>query len=128
RRNGADSPNVHALKEAFEVLREDGLEAGIERLLSKAHADFVFRPYLAGEAVLHGVHEVRAFFREQHAAGTSLTLRATSFEERGDEVVVKGSIRLVRPGGGFSESQLSWTYRFRDGLLQEAFWAPRDTA
>jgi SnoaL-like protein len=119
---------VHALKEAFEVLREDGLEAGIERLLSTAHSDFEFRPYLAGGRVLRGADEVRAFFREQHAAGTALTLRATSFEEHGDEVVVQGSVRVGRPSGGFSESQLTWTYRFRDGLLQEAHWTPRQAA
>jgi hypothetical protein len=123
-----DSPNVHVLKEALEALRERGLEAGIESLLIHAHADFEFSPYLAAGRVLRGADEVRAFFREQHAAGTALTLRATSFEEHGDEVVVNGSVRVGRPSGGFSESQITWTYRFRDGLLEEAHWAPRQAA
>jgi hypothetical protein len=34
----------------------------------------------------------------------------------------------VRPTGGFAESQISWTYRFRDGRLQEARGGPRRAA
>jgi hypothetical protein len=119
---------VHVLKEAFEALREQGLEAGIESLLIHAHADFEFSPYLAAGRVLRGADEVRAFFREQHAAGTSVMMRAASFEEEGDEVLVNGSVRVLRAQGGFAESQISWTYRFRDGLLEAAHWAPRQAA
>jgi hypothetical protein len=41
---------------------------------------------------------------------------------------VHGSLRVVRPTAGFAESQVTWTYRFRDGLLQEAGWGPRHPA
>jgi hypothetical protein len=54
-----------------------------------------------------------------------MTARPTSIEERGDEVVVNGSLRVERSTGGFAESQITWTYRFRDGLLQEARGGPR---
>jgi ketosteroid isomerase-like protein len=124
----SDPRNVVVVKEAFEVLEVDGFEAGLERLLSCARADVEFHPYLAEGRVLRGAAEVRAFFREQLAAGTGLTVRTSGFEEDGDEVIVNGSLRVARAAGGFSESQLSWTYRFRDGLLQEARWGPRRAA
>ena len=125
---GNDSRNVLVLKEAFVALEEEGLEAALERLLSRAHEDLEFHSYLAEGRVLRGADEVRAFFREQLAAGTGLTVRPSSFEEDGEQVIVNGSLRVARATGGLSESQLSWTYRFRDGLLQEARWGPRRAA
>jgi ketosteroid isomerase-like protein len=124
----ADSPNVRVVKDAFGLLDEGSLEAAVEHLLSHAHADVEFRPYVAAGQVLRGPAAVRAFYRGQLEAGTSLVPRPSSFEDRGDEVIVNGSLRVVRPSGGFAESQLSWTYRFREGRLQEARWGPRRPA
>ena len=124
----ADSPNLQVVKETFEVLGEGGLEAAIEHLLKHSHDDVEFAPYMGAGVVLRGPDEVRAFFRGQIEAGTVMTARPTSIEECGDEVVVNGSLRVVRSAGGFAESQISWTYRFRDGLLQEARWGPRRAA
>jgi ketosteroid isomerase-like protein len=124
----ADSRNVLLVKELYEILEEQGIEAGIERLLAHAHPDFEFRPYVAEGRVLKGADEVRAFYRDQLATGTTLKLRSSSVEEHGDEVVVYGSLRVARAAGGFLESQISWTYRFRDGLLEEVYWSPRQAA
>jgi ketosteroid isomerase-like protein len=124
----ADSPNLQVVKETFEVLGEGGLEAAIEHLLKHSHDDVEFAPYMGAGVVLRGAAEVRAFYRGQIEAGTVMTPRSTSIEERGDEIVVNGSLRVVRATGGFAESQLSWTYRFRDGLLQEARGGPRRAA
>jgi ketosteroid isomerase-like protein len=124
----AGSQNLILVKGAFDALEEGDVEAALEHLLSAAHADIEFRSYLAGERVMRGAAEVRAFFREQLDAGTKLSLRTSSIEEHGEEVVVTGSLRVVRPTGGFSESQLRWTYRFRDGLLRDARWGPRQAA
>jgi ketosteroid isomerase-like protein len=121
----ADSPNMRVVKDAFVVLDEGGLEAAVDHLLSHAAADVEFRPYVGAGEVLRGPTEVRAFFRGQLEAGTSMLARPASFEDHGDEVVVNGSLRVVRPSAGFAESQLSWTYRFRDGRLQELRWGPR---
>jgi ketosteroid isomerase-like protein len=115
---------MQMVKEAFRAFAEGGVEAGVERLLSRAHEDAEFRPYSASGRVLRGAAEVRAFFSEQLAAGRAMTLRPASFEECGDEVVVNGSLRVARPTGGFSESQLRWIYRFRDGRLEDASWSP----
>jgi ketosteroid isomerase-like protein len=54
-----------------------------------------------------------------------MRLRPTGFRETGDEVVVDGTIRIARPTGGFSESQLAWRYRLNDGRIAEAAWSPR---
>jgi ketosteroid isomerase-like protein len=124
----ADSPNVRVVKDTFEVLGEDGLEAAIEHLLRHSHDDVEFAPYIGAGIVLRGPDEVRAFFRDQVESGTVLTARPSSIEEYGDEVVVNGSLRVERPTGGFAESQISWTYRFRDGRLQEARGGPRRLA
>jgi ketosteroid isomerase-like protein len=123
-----ESANLLAIKEAFRTTLEDGFEAGLEALLQRAAEDIAFRPYIASDRVLHGQDEVRAYYREAIAAGTEMRLKATSFHESGDEVVVNGTMRVARPTGGFSESQISWTYRFRDGLLADAAWGPRQSS
>jgi ketosteroid isomerase-like protein len=124
----ADSPNVRVVKETFDVLSEGGLEAAIEHLLSHSHDDVEITPYVGDGRVLRGADEVRAFYRDQAESGTVLTARPSSIEECGDEVFVNGSLRVLRSTGGFAESQISWTYRFRDGRLQEARWGPRRPA
>lgn len=120
-----DSANLCVIKEAFRAFTEEGVEAGVDSLLARAHEDAIFAPYAAGGQELRGRDEARAFFREGMAAGGSMIVRAQTFEEQGDEVVVSGSIRLVHAAGGFAESQVRWTYRFRDGLVAEARWGPR---
>ena len=121
----SESPNLHVIKQAFRASVDDGFEAGLEELLSVAHADCEFRPYIAANRVLRGHDEVRRYYGEAIAAGTQMRLNPTSFHEAGDEVVVHGSIRVARPSGGFAETQISWTYRFRDGRLAAAGWTPR---
>jgi ketosteroid isomerase-like protein len=124
----ADSPNVRLVKDTFDVLSESGLEAAIEHLLSHSHDDVEFAPYLGAGVVLRGPDEVRAFYRGQVESGTVLTARLSSIEECGDDIVVNGSLRVLRPAGGFAESQISWTYRFRDGRVQEVRGGPRRPA
>ena len=120
-----ESANMGAIKEAFRAFTEDGVIAGVDSLLSHAHEDCEFRPYTAGDQVLRGCDEARTFFSEAVAAGAAITVRPQTFEERGDEIVVSGSVRLQRPAGGFAESQIRWIYRFREGLIEDAQWGPR---
>jgi ketosteroid isomerase-like protein len=121
----ADSPNVRIVKGAFETLDEGGLEAAVEHLLNHAHADVEFSPYTEAGRVLRGADEVRAFFRGQMEAGTVYMARLSSIEESADAVVANGSLRVLQATGGFAESQISWTYRFRDGRILEARGGPR---
>jgi ketosteroid isomerase-like protein len=121
----AESSNLRAIKEAFRASVDEGFEAGLDALLRHAHEDCEFRPYIASDRVLRGHDEIRRYYGEAIAAGTDMKLNPTSFHESGDEVVVQGSIRVARPTGGFSETQISWIYRFRDGRLAAAGWSPR---
>jgi ketosteroid isomerase-like protein len=123
-----DSANMLVIKEAFRAFNEDGLEAGVDSLLGSSHEDAIFSPYLAGGQVLNGQREAREFFRRSIEAGESMSVRAQTFEDHGDEIVVSGSVRVLREGGGFAESQVRWTYRFRDGRVAEARWGPRHAA
>lgn len=120
-----DSANMRAIKQAFRASMDDGFPAGLELLLSRAHADCEFRLHMATNGVLRGHEAIRAHYREALGDGNEMQLKATSFHEIEDEVIVNGSMRVARAGGGFSERQISWTYRFHDGLVAEAGWGPR---
>lgn len=124
----AESPHMRTIKEAFRASVDEGFEAGLDVLLRDAREDCEFRPYIASDRVLRGHDEIRRYYGEAIASGTDMKLNPTSFHESGDDVVVYGSIRVARPTGGFSETQISWTYNFRDGRLAAAGWRPRQAA
>jgi ketosteroid isomerase-like protein len=119
--------NLEAIKSVFRVFSEDGIDAGLEALLAVSHEDCEFHPY-PSDTSIRGRDQVREHYRRALAEGTEMKVKATSFTESGDEVLVNGSLRVTRPSGGFSESQLCWTYRFRDGRLVDAAWGPRHSA
>jgi ketosteroid isomerase-like protein len=123
----SESANLLAIREAFRASVDDGFEAGLEWLLSLAREDCEFRPYIGSDRVLRGHDEIRRYYGEAIAAGTEMRLKPTTFYETGDDIVVDGTIRVARPTGGFSESQISWTYKFREGRLTEVGWSPRRT-
>jgi hypothetical protein len=75
--------------------------------------------------VVRGREEVVAFLRKATGEGVSIKARARSFDVEGETVAVRGSARIVRPDGSFAEAKLRWTYRFRDGLIDEINWQPR---
>jgi ketosteroid isomerase-like protein len=117
--------NLGLIRDAFDVSMSQGFMAGLEALLEFAREDCEFRPYIASGHIITGHDAIRAFYRAAASAGTDMRLRAKSFHEDGDSVIVHGTMRVGRPSGGFSESQISWTYKFRDGRLAEASWSPR---
>jgi ketosteroid isomerase-like protein len=120
-----ESPNLTMVKAAFDVSVQQGFMPGLEALLEHAREDCEFRPYIASGHIICGHDAIRAFYRAAMSAGTEMRLRPTSFHEDGDTVVVNGSMGVGRPSGGFSESQISWTYKFREGRLAQASWSPR---
>ncbi len=121
-----ESANLLAIKEAMQVTVDEGVEAGVDALLRIAREDCEFRPYAGPDRVLCGHDAIRAYYSEALAAGTQMRLTPTAFRDVGDDVVADGTMRVERPTGGFAESQISWTFRFRDGLLAEAAWGPRE--
>lgn len=127
-------PNLAAVEKVFELLEDGGPLAAAEELMKISHEDVELHSYLArgaarpGDAkdeVIRGREEVMAFLRRTTDAGVSIRARAQSFEVEGDSVVVRGSARVGRPDGSFAETKLRWTYRFRDGLIDEISWQPR---
>jgi ketosteroid isomerase-like protein len=119
------SSNLQLIEAAFDVSVQQGFMAGLEALLEIAREDCEFRPYIASGDVLRGPEEVRGFYRSAASAGTDMRLRPATFHEDGDTVIVNGTMRVARPSGGFSESQISWRYSFRDGRLAGVSWSPR---
>jgi SnoaL-like domain len=119
-----ESTNLRIVKGFWEVFETDGLLASMERMLEHAHEDVELSPYMAGGRVLRGADEVRAFMREELAAGATLHASAWSFEEVGDTVIVSGSVRVQRRDASIADAQLRWTYTFRDGRLAAAASAP----
>ena len=113
------------IKNAFRLFEEESVEAGVEGLLSISHPHFEYRPFSATGRVLHGPEEAREFFLKNGRSDRSVRVSPQRFEEEGELVIVSGSIRVHHESGGFSETQVRWTYRFRDGLMEEASWEPR---
>jgi hypothetical protein len=120
-----DSPNVEVIKELYRAMQEEGLRLGGEYLAEHVSEDASIRLYSTNGRVLHGRAEVRRFYAEAELAGTSVTLSPREFRDEGDLVTVLGSARVHRGGGGFAETQLRWSWRFRNGLICEADWEPR---
>ena len=132
-RSAPPAPNLAAIQKVWETFDADGPLAATEELMRISHEDVELHSYLArgaarpGEAdeAIRGREDVMAFLRRTTEAGVTITARARSFEVEGDSVVVRGSARVVRPDGSFAETKLSWTYRFRDGLIDQISWRPR---
>ncbi|HEX2414619.1 MAG TPA: hypothetical protein VHJ37_05320 [Thermoleophilaceae bacterium] len=120
-----DSPNVLAIKDAWQILETAGPRASMEKLLELANDDVEARPYSHRGVVLHGPEEIRAFVARYDEDGTVVDARADEFEELDDEVIVRGSIRVVRADGSFAETQVRWHYRFDGTRLDSLGWEPR---
>jgi len=120
-----DSPNLALVKELYRAMQEDGLRQGGEYLADHVCEDATVRLYATNGRTLHGREEVRGFFAEAEGRGTSVVLRPREYHEDGDHVTVIGSARVQRSEGGFAETQVRWTWRFRNGLISEADWEPR---
>lgn len=132
--SAASTPDLAGIRRVYELGAAEDALAGIEELLTFCHEDVEFRPYAgAGPStfgagrheLLQGREAVRDFFQTSLQSGYRPQPRARSFEVTGDSVIVRGSIRLTRPDGSFAETKLSWTYHFRDGLVDEVAWEPR---
>ena len=123
-----------AIQKVWEIFQGSGLLAAIEELMRISHDNVELHSYIArgvagpGERdsdVIRGREEVIGFLRRTNDEGVSIKARARSFEVEGDNVMVAGSARVVRPDGSFAETKLRWTYHFREGLIDEISWQPR---
>ena len=125
--------NLAAIQKVWEIFEASGPMAATEEVMRLSHENVELHSYIArgvappGEAeeVIRGREEILAFFGKTMDDGVSIKARARSFEVEGNNVIVRGSARVVRPDGSFAETKLRWTYRFRDGLIDEISWQPR---
>jgi ketosteroid isomerase-like protein len=119
-----DSPNLRKVKDIWQVFETEGPLASLELMLAHAHEDIELRPFVGAGRVFRGVDEFREFMRQQLAEGATLNVAPWTFEEVGDDVIVTGSLRVQRRDGSIADSQLRWTYTFRDGRLAAASSGP----
>jgi ketosteroid isomerase-like protein len=133
-RPSAAGPNLAAIQKVWEIFEASGPMAATKELVSICHENVELHSYIArgvappGERegeLIRGRDEILAFFDKTIEEGVSIKARARAFEVEGDSVIVRGSARVVRPDGSFAETKLRWTYRFRDGLIEEISWQPR---
>ena len=133
-RQASPERNLVAIQKVWEIFEASGPLVATEELMKISHENVEIRSYVArgvaqpgvGEPELvRGRDEVMAFVRKATGEGVSIKARARAFDLEGDTVAVRGSARVRRPDGSFAEAKLSWTYRFRDGLVDEINWQPR---
>lgn len=133
-RQATPESNLAGIQKVWEIFEASGPLAATEELMKISHENVEIRSYVArGVArpgddepeVVRGREQVMAFMRKTTAEGVSIKARARAFDVEGDTVAVRGSARVRRPDGSFAEAKLRWTYRFRDGLVDEINWQPR---
>jgi hypothetical protein len=133
-RTASPGPNLASIQNVWRLYESSEMLPATEELMRISHDDVEVRSYTAHAAaspgqrdvdVMRGSEEILAFYRKADEDGISIKARARSFELEGDSVVVRGTVRVVRPDGSFAESKLRFSYRFRDGLVDEISWQSR---
>jgi hypothetical protein len=122
------SQDLETVKAVWQVYEREGQEAGMEALIEASDEAVEFRPYGAGDAVLRGAEELRAFYARTANEGAKVEAKAYEFGERDGAVVVEGWVRVTRAGGGLADAQVRWVYTFRDGKITRAVSEPASVA
>jgi limonene-1,2-epoxide hydrolase len=106
---------AEAVRELWTAFERNGLQA----MLELVPPDVEWAPVAAGERVLHGSDEIRAFWSQEEASGHREQAVAYRFEQDGDAVLVSGSLRQFA-AHGWSDSQPLWVFFFSNGQLRRA--------
>jgi ketosteroid isomerase-like protein len=117
----------HGLAQQVEAIFKAYVAGGVEAVLSLCDDDVEWAPHGAGDRILHGSAELRAFFAEQAALGERRELTVYAIEPMGDAVLITGALRRLRQGR-LTESQVAWVCRFCDGRLRSAVSYPTRAA
>jgi len=91
----------------------------VEGYLAGFAPDAVLVPLAAGGREIHGHEQLRAYMAEQREERVVVQAVAHRFEVDGDQVTVRGSIR-VRTPRAMSERRTAWRFTVRDGLVVRA--------
>ena len=122
------SHNLETVKAIWRAYEREGQEAGMEALIAASADDVEFRPYGAGDEILKGPDELRAYFARTAADGARIEAGVYDFVPSGDAVVVHGWVRVTRPDGALADAQVQWAYTFRDGKVASAAYEPASVA
>jgi ketosteroid isomerase-like protein len=115
------------VREIWRVYEREGEEAGLEALLECCHPDAVFELYTAGDVVLKGADEMRDFLRRRAEEGAIIEARVHRIAEEGDTVIVRGGIRVRRPGR-LADAQVCWRYTFDGDRIASTRYRPLESA
>jgi ketosteroid isomerase-like protein len=107
----SNSEGIALLRHVFDWLNDHDVDA----FLGALHPDCEARPSIAGDAVLRGRAEVRAWL-DQFADG-ELEVRPLDFEERDGCILVRGYLRR-RSGRTLAENEVYWLCEVRDGQVR----------
>jgi ketosteroid isomerase-like protein len=125
---GIGARNLEAVKAIWNAYERQGEKAGMEALIAASADDVEFRPYGAGGETLDGADALRDHVRRTAEEGGRVDAGVYDFLPDGDLVVVRGWVRITRPGGGLADAQVQWTYTFRDGKIASAVYEPASVA
>jgi ketosteroid isomerase-like protein len=118
---------METVREIWRVYERKGEEAGLEALLECCHPDAVFDLYTGDGSVLRGADEMREFLRKRADGGATIEARAHHMVEDGESVVVRGGIRVRRPGQ-LAETQVCWRYTFDGDRISATRYVPLEGA
>jgi ketosteroid isomerase-like protein len=118
---------METVREIWRVYERQGEEAGLEALLECCHPDAVFELYTGDGLVLRGADEMREFLRKRADSGATIEARPHHIVADGDSVVVRGGIRVRRPGQ-LLDAQVSWRYTFDGDSISATRYGPLESA
>lgn len=118
----SEDSHIRFVRNLWEAIREDGIEAGLERT-----PGVEWKPHVAGGQVLTS-EELLRFFAEFQGERELLEVVPYSYHAHGDHVLASGSFRLRGPGR-ISEFQIHWVYEFEgERLVRGSSYATRAEA
>ena len=118
----SEESHIRFVRNLWEAIREDGIEAGLERT-----PGVEWKPHVAGGQVLTS-EELLRFFAEFQGERELLEVVPYSYHALGDHVLASGSFRLRGPGR-ISEFQIHWVYEFEgERLVRGSSYATRAEA
>jgi ketosteroid isomerase-like protein len=89
--------------------------------LAFTHPDVEFRP-LDSDTVFHGMEEARRVVAERQADPAPPKVSAVSMLDRGDDVVVFGSVAHLRDGAYTENRPAAWLVKVSGGRIARSLW------
>ena len=119
-----DSNEVAVVRSMWSAFDREGLEG----ILDAAAPDATWEPYSAGGRRFESTEEYREYIRGMAERHEVVEARLAEIEQRGEWVVVSGTLRVRRPGA-LQDSTMHWAHRIVGGqVIYTASYASRERA